>query len=77
MNYAERTYTHVRNKRGEVLRIGEAVPPRPARIEGHAVIVQSALLNKCKHDAPDVIVMRACVYSALALVAMRMAGWLS
>jgi hypothetical protein len=77
MNYAERTYTSVKNARGEILRIGEAVPPRPARIEGHAVLVQSALLRKRKHDAPDVIVIRACVYSALALVAMGMAGWLS
>jgi hypothetical protein len=49
MNYAERTYTTVSNKRGEVLRIGEAVPPRPQRIEGsEAVRVQSALLAKPK-----------------------------
>jgi hypothetical protein len=46
MNYAERTYTSIANKRGEVLRIGEAVPPRPQRIEGHAVLMQSALLAK-------------------------------
>jgi hypothetical protein len=77
MNYAERTYTSVKNARGEVLRIGEAVPPRPARIEGHAVIVQSALLKQRKHDPVDRIVMRGCGVAALALVAMGMAGWLS
>jgi hypothetical protein len=48
MNYAERTYTTVSNARGEVLRIGEAVPPRPQRIEGHAVLMQALLLAKPK-----------------------------
>jgi hypothetical protein len=75
MNYAERTYIHVANKRGEILRIGEAVPPRPMRVEGHALDIQRALLRK-KHDPADVIVISACGYAALALVVMGMAGWI-
>jgi hypothetical protein len=76
MNYSERTYTSVKNARGQVLRIGEAVPPRPMRVEGHALDIQRALLRK-KHDPVDRIVMRGCGVAALALVAMGVAGWLS
>jgi hypothetical protein len=73
MNYAERTYTSVANKRGEILRIGEAVPPRPMRVEGHALDIQRALLRK-KHDPVDRIVMRGCGVAALALVALALLG---
>jgi hypothetical protein len=56
MNYAERTYTSIANKRGEVLRIGEAVPPRPQRIDGtEAVRVQSALLAKPRPSVIEVL----------------------
>jgi hypothetical protein len=46
MNYEQRTYTRVANKRGEAVLIGHAVPPRPQRIEGsEALRLQAALLG--------------------------------
>jgi hypothetical protein len=46
MNYEERTYTRVSNKRGEQVLIGHAVPPRPQRVEGsEALRLQAALLG--------------------------------
>jgi hypothetical protein len=49
-------------------------PPKP--MSADAEQIQSALLNKRKHDPVDRIVMRGCGVAALALVAMGVLGWL-